>query len=140
MIIPIALGMQMNLSRRLRFAIFFVLIIGAVSIAANVVRFTGILPAAGPQRRVGGLTDAVRTLMFWSHIEFACAFIAACLPSYRALWVQKKDARSVSGSRDYSTSKSTKSRVCDEEDTITLAVRSSSSPLTPERSPSRYDY
>lgn len=140
MIIPIALGMQMNLSRRLHFAISFVLIIGSVSIAANIVRFTGILPIAGPQLGIGGSEDAVRTVMFWSHIEFACAFIAACLPSYRALWVKKKNARSASGSRDYSGSRSTKSKVCDEEETIALAVRPSSGSPVPERSSSRYNY
>lgn len=136
MIIPIALGMQMNLSRRLHFAIFFILVIGAVSIVANIVRFTGILPIAGPQLGIGGSVDAVRTVMFWSHIEFACAFIAACLPSYRALWLKKKEEKSASGSRDYSNSKSTRSKASDEEDTIALAVRPSSGSLTPERSPS----
>lgn len=138
MIIPIALGMQMNLSRRLHFAIFFVLAIGSVSIVANVVRFTGILPIAGPHLKVGGSSDAVRTVMFWSHIEFACAFIAACLPSYRALWLEQKDSKAASGSRDYSNnsnhSKSTRSKVVDEEDTIALAVRPSSSQLASGRS------
>lgn len=134
MAIPIALGMQMNLSRRLHFAIVFVLTIGGVSIAASIVRFTGILPIAGPQLGIGGSQDAVRTVMFWSHIEFACAFVAACLPSYRALWLKKKDAKSSSALREYSGQRSTRSKAVHEEDTIALASRHSHSPVISERS------
>ncbi|KAL0632464.1 hypothetical protein Q9L58_008648 [Maublancomyces gigas] len=134
MAIPIALGMQMNLSRRLHFAIVFVLTIGGVSIAASIVRFTGILPIAGPQLGIGGSQDAIRTVMFWSHIEFACAFVAACLPSYRALWLKKQDAKSSSASREYSGQRSTRSKAIHEEDTIALASRHSHSPVISERS------
>lgn len=86
MVYPVAVLKQLNLPRKVHNLAIFVIGIGFVSVIAGVIRFIGIWPASGSRNGSSQTQDAVRSVIFWSHIEFIMAFVAACLPSYRVLY------------------------------------------------------
>ncbi|KAI5781955.1 hypothetical protein EDC01DRAFT_235263 [Geopyxis carbonaria] len=107
LMIPLLLVFQLKLSSRRNLAALVVIFIGAISIVSNIVRMVKVLPGTGSGLDFNNSQQVLRTVAVWSHVEWFFAFVAVCLPSYRALWhrwTSGKQSRQNSSGRSYQIS------------------------------------
>jgi len=89
--IPIALLLKIRLSNKYNFAIGFVLCLGLVSVVSGLVRVGITAPKDGNETVDPAVAESnLVKIMFWSEIEVFFGFLAACLPSYVALFRRRK--------------------------------------------------
>jgi len=89
MSVPLSFLFQMDLSRRYWSAIAMIVVVGALSVTATVVRFSSVMQILGALEEPGTASKAFLTSTFWGTIELSAGMLAASLPGYRT-YVKRK--------------------------------------------------